>query len=147
MNYYIITFTKVHHKITGEQREKIMMLDSNEMSANGQMIKYSNIADILSEDKYFEAFPDKRPTEERNDFEDRYGAQGNQQVRKPTQRAKELMKKGFLEVNKNWEGFNFNKLSGDERTYWTDVVKKFENVKRNSSEEEHYQHALQKVIG
>lgn len=64
MNYYILTYTKVHHKITQEQRNKIKGSDFTEIELDGQMVMRGNIADILDETKYFETFPDKRSVED-----------------------------------------------------------------------------------
>ena len=97
MTYYIITFTKVHHQITQEQRDKIMTMNFSEMEINGQLVKLSNIADILDEQKYFEAFPDKRPKEIRNLFEDIYGSDGNEQIRQPLKEVNRQMRQGFID--------------------------------------------------
>lgn len=62
--YYLITFTKVHHKITQEQKDKILGAEFTRMNMpDGSMVTNNNISDILPESKYFEAFPDKRPEE------------------------------------------------------------------------------------
>lgn len=61
---------------------------------------FSSIADIMTVDKYYEKFPDKRPEEPRDTFTDIYGSIGNQQIRKPTQKGIELMKKGFLKYHR-----------------------------------------------
>lgn len=94
--YYIITFTKTHIKITEEQRANIIKATAMEVEVNGQIVKQSNIAEILDEHAYFEAHPDKLPQPIRNDFEDKYGDIGNQQIRKPTGKARELMKQGII---------------------------------------------------
>ena len=96
-SFYIITFSKVHHKITQEQRDAIMKPSFSEADINGQLVKVNNIADILDEQKYFETYPNKLPAHVRNDFEDLYGDIGNQQIRQPTKKAGELMKQGFVD--------------------------------------------------
>jgi len=100
MNYYIITYSKVHHKITQEQKDKIMDAQFTRMNMpDGSVVSNGNISDILPEAKYFEMFPDKRPEETRDDFQKNYGA-FNLQVRQPTTQAKELMRKGFVKCRK-----------------------------------------------
>jgi len=96
-HYYIITFTRTHIKITEEQRSKILKTNANEVDVDGQIIKQSNIAEILDEHKYFEAYPDKMPRVERNVFEDLYGDQGNQQIRQPSKQGLSRMHQGFLD--------------------------------------------------
>ena len=111
MNYYIITFTKVHHKITKELRDKILNPNFTEMNVNGQFIKVSNIADILDEDKYYETFPKKRPETIHNQFEDLYGKIGNQQIRKPSLKTRELLLQGMKKyVGNNPEAKKAKKL-------------------------------------
>lgn len=65
----------------------------------GKKYIFSSIAKILKEDDYFTQYPEKRPPEIRDQFEDVYGAQGNQQIRQPTVKAKELMKQGFFQYH------------------------------------------------
>lgn len=96
MIYFAITYTKVHHKLTQEQRDTIMSTDFDRMEMpDGSMLTNNNISDLLPEEKYYQTFPDKRPEEVRDDFQKNYGGY-NQQIRKPTTRAKELMTQGFL---------------------------------------------------
>ena len=97
MNYYIITFTKSHHQITEEQKKTITSSDLQRIEVDGCIIKANNIAEILSEEKYYNQYPDKRPSEIKTDFEDIYGLTGNQQIRQPSEKAAELMRKGFLD--------------------------------------------------
>ena len=108
MKYFIITYTKSHYEITEEQNKRLKELELNdELEIDGCTLKIRNIAEILSESKYFEQYPDKRPEETHNQFEDQYGHLHNQQIRKPTGRARELMKQGFvkqrLEIGKTTE--------------------------------------------
>ncbi len=117
MNYYIITMSKVHHKITQEQKESLMSIDASQVELeDGSVVKINSISDILPESKYYQTYPDKRPDETRNDFEDKYGDIGNQQVRNPTGKAKELMRAGFIAQQmstgktKEEASFNFDEL-------------------------------------
>lgn len=104
MNYYAITYTKVHHKLSQVQRDHIMSDDFDRLEMpDGSMLSNNNIADILPEDKYFQTYPDKRPEEERNTYNEVY-AMFNTQIRKPTDRAKKLMTQGFLKCRKDLFG-------------------------------------------
>ena len=95
-SYYLLTYSKVHHKITQEQKDKIMDAQFTRMNMpDGSVVSNSNISDILPESKYFETYPDKRPEEVRNEYQEVY-ALFNTQVRQPTTRAKELMRESFL---------------------------------------------------
>lgn len=61
-------------------------------------ITFSSIAKIITIDDFYEQYPNERPEKPYNTFEENYPeySKGNQQIRKPTERAKELMKKGFV---------------------------------------------------
>jgi hypothetical protein len=63
---------------------------------DGSFYTFSAISKILSLKDFYDQFPDERPAETRNQFEDVYGSVGNQQIRKPTGRAKEMMVEGFI---------------------------------------------------
>lgn len=151
MNYYIVTFSKVHHKITEEQLEQINSSKSSDFEINGSLVKQNNIADILTEKKYFETYPEKREEAPRDDFQRNY-SEFNKQIRKPTGKARELMKKGFLDAT---IGLGYSKEEAEKKfveyidsgvsTYWQDVVEKYKDKQRNQSEEEHYQFALTKI--
>lgn len=149
MKHFLITYTKVHHELTEEQRDKIMNVDFTEMWIGNSLIKLSNISDILDEQKYYETFPKKRPTETRDDFADRGYSQ---QIRRPTKRAAELMKKGFighqLSIGKTLEEaeIHFKKFRMFKVVdHWQKVVDKYKDRERNASEESHYQFALTKI--
>lgn len=63
MNYThaIITYSKVHHLITGSQAKAISLLPPDgEAMLNGQLLKRNNVADILTIDEYYRNFPQKR---------------------------------------------------------------------------------------
>ena len=62
---------------------------------DGSFYTFSSISKILSLKDFYDQFPDERPAETRNQFEEQYGSLGNQQIRKPTGRAKELMLSGL----------------------------------------------------
>lgn len=129
-NWVILKHNGIAEFITEKQAEFI----TQSMAQGAKGIKrgvagwlaFSSISDIVSIEKYYEMYPDKRPVETRNNFIDIYGLQGNQQIRQPTQKAVELMKKGFLkyhreqgrteqEAEEKWQdlkkaGINFNLL-------------------------------------
>ena len=61
MKYYIITYTKTHYEITEEQNQRLKSLKlEDELILEGCTLKVKNIAEILSESKYYEQYPDKR---------------------------------------------------------------------------------------
>jgi hypothetical protein len=60
---------------------------------------FSSIADMMTLEKYYEKFPDRRPETPRNKFEDLYGREGSEQIRQPTEHAKEQMRRGFIEYH------------------------------------------------
>lgn len=96
MNYYIITMSKAHHKITEQQKNNLMRAEASQVELeDGSIVKINSIAEIIPENKYFQTFPDKRPAEERNYFEGN-AREYNAQIRKPTKHARELMQKGFV---------------------------------------------------
>lgn len=99
-SFYIITYSKVHHKITQEQKDKIMDAQFTRMNMpDGSVVSNGNIAEIVTEMKYFETYPDKRPDSVRDIFGENY-AEFNRQIRQPTTQAKELMRKGFVKCRK-----------------------------------------------
>lgn len=95
MNYYLITKSRIHHKLTQDQRDIIMADDFSEMKLGDGYVGLNSIAELVNEDKYFEAYPDKRPPENRDNLNAEY--RKIDQVRKPTKMAMDLMKKGFIQ--------------------------------------------------
>ena len=100
---YIILF---HDNSTKEISEKIgkilteKMENPNNMQGvniNGSFYKFSSIAKILTLNDYYQQYPDQRPETIK---EWTYPIEGNQQIRKPTTRARELMKQGFVQYHK-----------------------------------------------
>lgn len=66
----IITYSKIHYLVTADQANTASMLKKDEeRKFDGNLIKGSNISDIVTLDKYYETFPDKRPAQSlfRND--------------------------------------------------------------------------------
>lgn len=58
----IITYTGVHYLITPEQHEALKQLRlEGDIKIDNNTIKARNIADILTIQKYYETYPDKRP--------------------------------------------------------------------------------------
>ena len=94
--YYVITFTKIHHKITEEEKEQIMSVEFDRKNmSDGSVLTNNNIADILPEEKYFETFPDRRPPEVYDSFQENYGSFVPSGYSK---NAKEYMKRGFIDA-------------------------------------------------
>ena len=99
MKYYIITMSKAHHEITEEQKNSLMATKATQFELNdGSIVRLNTISEVLPEDKYYQTFPDKRPEEVRNQFDENYAEyNSSNQIRKPTKRAKELMLEGLAE--------------------------------------------------
>lgn len=60
--HVIITWSKVHHKITAEQDMKLqkMSLD-DEFKIDGCSLKVKSIAEVLTIQKYYETYPENKP--------------------------------------------------------------------------------------
>lgn len=96
---YIIYHDKSHEAVDDKIANLIWEKSTSGLKGseiNGKKYIFSSIAKILPEEDYFKQYPDKRPEVTYNQFEDLYGAEGNQQIRQPTTRARELMKGGFI---------------------------------------------------
>ena len=62
-SHVIITFTKSHHFITQKQHDSLINMGQNaQIIVDGNLIKTSNIAEIISTAKYYETYPEKRST-------------------------------------------------------------------------------------
>jgi len=59
------------------------------------MITFSSIAKVISLEDFYTQYPDKRPEAPRETFTEEHKLLN--QVRQPTQKAMELMKKGFIQ--------------------------------------------------
>ena len=58
--HYVVTYSRVNYPITQQQFEVILAMDlDGEMELDGNIIKRKNISDILTAEKFREAFPDK----------------------------------------------------------------------------------------
>jgi len=58
----VITYTGIHHEINEEQAIQIAKLETDgEIFIGGNMLKRKNISDIVSMNKYYESYPNKRP--------------------------------------------------------------------------------------
>lgn len=66
------------------------------VEVNGKKYIFSSFSKILDQTDFFAQYPKEIPPSKANPFEDKYGAYGNQQIRRPTEKAKELMKQGFV---------------------------------------------------
>lgn len=68
MDYVILTYTGFHYFISRDQERKLRTLgQGDEMEINGNVVKMRNISDIVTLDKYYERFPDRKP-EQRSIF-------------------------------------------------------------------------------
>lgn len=157
ITHFVITYAKTHFPITDEQNEILRGLSpDDEIDLDGSYVRIKNIAEILSESKYYETYPDRRPPETQNVFQEQYG-DINKQIRQPTQRAKELMKQGFLRgYMKTWGGsqenaekrFHETVLNGpmDNKIYHRKTVEKYKDrTDLTTSEKGHYEFALEKL--
>ena len=60
-SHVIITFTKSHHFITQKQHDSLINMGQNaQIIVDGNLIKTSNIAEIISTAKYYETYPEKQ---------------------------------------------------------------------------------------
>ncbi len=58
----IMTYSGIHYIVEEEKALNISSLaPDGEVMLDGNLVKYKNISDIISLDKYIESFPDKRP--------------------------------------------------------------------------------------
>ena len=58
----ILTYSKIHYLVNKDQAETAAMLKAgDERMIGGNLIKGSNISDIITIEKYYETFPEKRP--------------------------------------------------------------------------------------
>lgn len=58
----IITYAKTHYLLTAEQEQKLRDVKStSKFVIDGSMIMGSNIAEVMTIQKYYETYPDKRP--------------------------------------------------------------------------------------
>lgn len=73
---------------------------------NGNWVTFSSIARIISESDYYNENPNDRPAEPKKEFNG-----GNQQVRQPTQKDKELMREGFLKQQMDKHGISREEAS------------------------------------
>ncbi len=63
LTHVIMTYSKIHYKITEEQAIEAASLQNNEeRSIAGNLIRRANISDIVTMEKYYETFPNRRPT-------------------------------------------------------------------------------------
>ena len=103
MDDHIIVFhDKSRRKVSQRIAEEVMIKSCDQnlqaIKINGVLYKFSSISKIMRIEQFYIEYPDERPVEVRNQFEDIYGAGGNQQIRHATGKAKELMEKGFVEA-------------------------------------------------
>jgi hypothetical protein len=62
MTHAIITFSGVHYLITAEQELALRSKGNNEdIIINGNTLRVKNISDILTLEKYYETYPDRKP--------------------------------------------------------------------------------------
>lgn len=61
--HVIITYTKSHHFITARQRDALVNLSSDQfIEIDGNQIRGSSIAEVMTVEKYRETYPEKIPT-------------------------------------------------------------------------------------
>lgn len=61
-SHAIITYSGVHYLITAQEEELLRNKKlGDEFEIEGSTIKVNNIADVLTTQKYYETYPDKRP--------------------------------------------------------------------------------------
>ncbi len=86
--YAVVTYTGVHYLITESQENQLRNLGLNdEIDIDGNIVKMKNIADILTIQKYYETYPDRKPDSRFNLPEEYYNPP--QKPRTKEQRIKE----------------------------------------------------------
>ncbi len=61
-SHVIITFTKSHHFITQKQHDSLINMGQHtQIIVDGNIIRTSNIAEIISMEKYYETYPERKP--------------------------------------------------------------------------------------
>ena len=109
-NQQVIVFHDKSTKFVSEKEAELVFQASAQTSqkmirlSDGSTIAFSSIAKIQSDIDYYNDNPDKRPPSTYNQFEELYGDTANQQIRKPTKQAKELMKQGFIKAKMEMYG-------------------------------------------
>ena len=96
MKEVIITFSGFHYFITKEQSEKLKNLPLNAtIDLEEGSINTKSIAEVVTEEKYYERYPDKRPHREPTNFSK---LEQPKQTYSESKRKKRLssMQKGFL---------------------------------------------------
>jgi len=88
--------------ITKKQADFILqqscLPNQKKVLVDGLFYNFASISKILNEKEFYEQFPKERKIEEIPFFNNPniYDLEGNQQIRKPTKRAREQMKEGFI---------------------------------------------------
>jgi len=87
-----------HKFISKNQEEKFWeasyQTDQKGIKIDGDYTAFADVRRIVSQEEFFQQNPDKRPERETVDqFAQQYG---NLQIRKPTNKASELLKTGFI---------------------------------------------------
>lgn len=91
----VITWTKVHYLLTQSQWDLLATMEpSDEIMVEGSYLKPNNIADRLTIEKYYEAYPAKRPEEIRDDFKNQYG---DMKLSEYSGEARKRMKASFIQ--------------------------------------------------
>lgn len=95
MNDHMVVFHDGSRKEVSAEIAETLMVKSCDpglqgVKINGAFYKFSTIAKILPFEEFYRQYPDERP-EERKEFSQEI----NLQVRRPTERAKELMLTGM----------------------------------------------------
>jgi len=98
--FVIITFTKSHHFITEEQNEKLKHLSlTDKIEIDGCWVAMSNIAEVLTIEKYYQEYPDERPQEKKPFY-------GEGMFRRPSPKGKELIIKGYRQYIQEQGGWD-----------------------------------------
>lgn len=99
--HIILFFDGSSREVSDKIAEEVMIKSCDEklqaIKINNVLYKFGSISKIMPLNEYYQEYPDKRPQENYNQFNDIYGKIGSDQIRKPTEKAGELMKQGFIE--------------------------------------------------
>ena len=67
--HVLISFTGVHYFINADQEKQLSKVgDKDRINIDGSVVVGKNISDVLTIEKYYQTFPNKRPSYNRQDF-------------------------------------------------------------------------------
>ena len=114
--HWIITHKDSHHQITSEQESKLANIGLDDLiNIDGNSIKGSSIAEVLTNEKYKLTYPDRNQYYGESSKAD-YEYKSNQTGKSFTQRMEEFYEKNPEKKNsKGYKFFQEHKLTGGDK--------------------------------